>query len=40
MGGDIEKGLYTPFRSRNYEEEIERYVVAKLANSYEEYHYR
>lgn len=40
VGGDIEKGLYTPFRSRNYEEDIERYVVPRTANSYEEYHYR
>jgi hypothetical protein len=28
VGGDLEKTLYTPFRNRNYEEELERSLLS------------
>lgn len=40
VGGDIQKSLYTPFRVRNYEEEIEKTLLPKTAKDYEQYHLR
>lgn len=40
VGGDILKSLYTPFRVRNYEEEISKTLLRKTTKNYEQYHLR
>lgn len=40
VGGDIQRTLYTPFRVRNYEEEIDKILLSKAPKEYEQYHLR
>ena len=40
IGGDIQKTLYTPFRKRNYDEEVDKIICKNKSNDYEPYHLR
>jgi hypothetical protein len=40
VGGDVQKTLYTPFRVRNYSEEIDKTLLRHAVKDYEQYHAR